>query len=824
MMTIIQPSRVCLAVSLSPCSTNHPESRRFQLSLRLPITNLGAPRAADSSLRFAEHLLLCPNTRTSTVDLRPARPNTLDSFPYLHRSGSSETKQQCEQEHPANRGIQAPQIPSNLPELLRHSPDQVSQHTTYLGSVHPGLAPGYNIPWPVEEQITNNPMHPIQPPQLAQRSQQSEYNKNPKNLKIFAPASEEVLSHHPVESSKLPGLGPQDLYPSSDYHRAQPRLPNIDCLRTTDASRQTYQDPLLPRGTTEQTSHPSMNHSYLYSPVYYHPHVQPAYPAIIPNSPYPSYHSPYQRNFPLSPQYLPSPYYPAPPKTKPDPQQEPILNDEDFYEPIALVYESADEKELDRLLRTKTDSILKLDPFTNKINVDFGYGPLPSLADYQIDKTKIGYHDAFNIDDLYLFEMALRLDELLTDKERLRRWDQRLSWENAEDKRDYWARLSDIDRSRIGIGTGSWWAYRLFGVPFNSRYGYYRILLGQSGLFSIRSTAFRRGTFQAHYPLTGQLKSRFPVWRDGGLGLGRSLIAWVDDRPAVPKPSSKETPTDPKAKEAQEIQKRNQEILNRHFRAEYDRTNLINTIRQSSAIVLQSPRTFPQAYHPIHGHHPPYIQRTTRVPEPARAGHQVNRNLYETFAGQTPTSFHNRVYPHQGFQSLSPSTPRPLKRSVSFTSPSYGGNFAQYNPRNFVDPASLYREPHGYAPPMMDRGAAALTHKTASNLPSQNPSNPASASKTELARAASTATGHLKSQHHSALNSHKQSSPSDSKPKSSASSVAPAAAASGTQNPTAAAPESAPNTRLPKPPLVYTPQTLPDRRVPAQLAAHNLKL
>ncbi|WAR54816.1 hypothetical protein PtB15_4B434 [Puccinia triticina] len=748
-----------------------------------------------SKLRFAEQ----HNTG------RPDRPNTLDNLSYFHRSGPSETKQQCRQDgvfevliygqpaHPPTRGVHAPQVPSNLRSLSQHSPVQVSQQT-YLGSDHPVFAPGY--PWPVEEQI-GNPMHPIQPP-LAQRSHQNDY-KNPKNLKIFTPVSNKFLSHHPVESSKFLGLGPQDSQSSPNHTTFQ--LPNIDYLRTADPS-QAHQDYPLLRGTTDNNINPDMSYAHLYSPKCYYTNGRPAYPASGPDSLYPCC-SPYQRNFPLSSPYVPSTYFPPPSSTTP--QQRTSVNEEDFYLPISHVYESAKEPELDRLLNEKTESILSADPFCNKIDVDYGYGPLPSLADYKIDKTKLGYHDTFNLDDLYLLEMALRLDELLTDKERLRRWDQRLDWENADDKTKLWGRMSDLERSRIGIGVGSWWTYRLFGIPFCSRYGYYRTLIGPGGVFSMRYGDFRKGAIEAHYPLIGTVKSRFPMFRDGGLGLGRALSAWVDGRPV--RPPSRSEKSDAKSNEAQEDQNRNLELQKRWFRAQCNRSNLINAIMQISTVV-GSPR-IPQAYYPVHGHppQPPYLY--PRGFEAGGFGHQLNRSIYEQVAGNSPGGFHSGFptpsFPHQTLR------PQPLKRSVSFTSPGNGGTYAQYS-KNYIDPANLYNM-RPIPNPTLNYGN--------SKDSSQNPSIQRPASRAGETRPASTGKRNSQRQETEPVSTRKDFPPQNSRPEP-----------SSNRNATESVSTSIPNSGLPKPPQIYTSQMIADRmnashsrmRPQTQSDATNLKL
>jgi len=582
----------------------------------------------------------------------------------------------------------------------------------------------------------------------------------------MTPPAAESLPGHPYKSSEL--LGVQDPYSSLGHPQTNYRLSD------------TYQEHLLPRGTATDPVDPSMSYSYPYSPSYYyhhHHHGRPAYPAGVPNSPY-AYYSPYQRTSPLSPQYLPSSYYPLPSPARTTPQTKLIINDdEDFYFPIVGIYRLADEPDLDRLLTQKTDSILTADPFSNKIPVDFGYGPLASLADYKIDKTTLKYYDAFNLDDLYLFEMALRLDELLTHKERLRRWDQRLNWENADDKAQLWNKMRDIERFRIGIGLGSWWAYQLFGICFDPTYGYYRHLLGPGGILTTRCVDFRKGTFKAHYPLSGRLKERFPVWRDGGLGLGRCLLAWVDDRPAPRRPAPGGTADDIKAEVAQEIYNQKVERLNRQFRMQCNISNMINTIRQKTSIA--HPRPTPQSSYTFPGHqqHPSYLHPSASVA--ARFGHPFRRNIYEPAGEKSPGIFHHGIAPQAaGYYQHPPSNPRPLNRSESLPSRTVRPENYGLHPKDHPGGAA---ERLGPKPPV----APGPSRKQ----PAQNPSHPQSTSEPQPKEAAFTELCRSRP-HETEQTTTIQDPPSND----SSSNIHRARPAS----------ES-----LPEPPQLYTPQSLP---------------
>ncbi|KAI7953821.1 hypothetical protein MJO28_006368 [Puccinia striiformis f. sp. tritici] len=626
---------------------------------------------------------------------------------------------------------------TNFPPLPKHSPVEFSQTTYLLGSDHPVFAPG-STPWPVEGPM-GNPMHPIQP-LLGQGPDQNQTGyKNPRNLRIFSPVSDEYLLKYPTEFGKRPALGLQDLHLSPEDPPFNCRTQNVACLRPTEAS-QVDHDHLFPRGGTEGSVDSSMNYLNPYSPSYYYHNGRLPYPAVVPNSPY-AYYRPYQRNFPLSPRPAPTGYCPPPASnTSTTPQENPLIDDEDFYRPISGVYKLADEPELDRLLSEKTDSILGADPFSNEIGVDFGYGSLPSLADYQMDKTAIGYRDAFNIDDLYLFEIALRLDELLTDKERLRRWDQRLNWENSENKKEMWAKMSVIDQHRIGIGTGSWWAYQLFNLPFDSTYGYYRSLLGEGGMFATRRGAFRKGTIKAHYPLSGGIKSKLPIWRDGGLGLGRSLIAWVDGRPARKPPSSAKP--EAKANVNQEAHDTNADLSSRQFRAQCNLANIMNTIRQTSTIIL--PPQLPQAYYTIPGYQQHPLYSPTKVSDPTRFGNRHNRSTHEPIVENSPGSFHNGFTAQAGPCQNQPLKPQPLKRSGSLNSHTQGNAL---HPKDYTGIPNLYRgvsvngtwQRSGLFPqnPPYDL----VSSRVNSNGTDQKPSDELPASKGKPTRPASTAPG-----------------------------------------------------------------------------------
>lgn len=287
--------------------------------------------------------------------------------------------------------------------------------------------------------------------------------------------------------------------------------------------------------------------------------------------------------------------------------------------------------------------------------------------------------------------MTLRLDELLTHKERLRRWDQRLNWENADDKAQLWNKMRDIERFRIGIGLGSWWAYQLFGICFDPTFGYYRHLLGPGGILTTRCEDFRKGKFKAHYPLSGRLKERFPVWRDGGLGLGRCLLAWVDDRPEPRRPAPGSNADEIKAEVAQEIYNQKVERLNRQFRMQCHMSNMIDTIRQNTSITL--PPRIPQAYYTFPGHqqHPSHVHPSAS--EAARFGYPFRRNTYEPADEKSPGIFNHGIAPQAaGYYQHPPSRPHPLNRSESLPSRTARPGYYGLHPKDHPGQSTLYMD------------------------------------------------------------------------------------------------------------------------------------
>ncbi|PLW13301.1 hypothetical protein PCASD_22186 [Puccinia coronata f. sp. avenae] len=163
-------------------------------------------------------------------------------------------------------------------------------------------------------------------------------------------------------------------------------------------------------------------------------------------------------------------------------------------------------------------------PFVEGIDYDYGYGKVGTLG---LKLEQFAREQAYMLDDLYLYELLLRLDESIDEVERQRRWAARLRWEEWSDSRARvlaWSRMAPAERRRLGLAEGSYWASSLFGIPLDSCFGY------SPTNSSSRFSAYRPSShlMRSHYPLSERLRSRFPMWTRGGLGLGRRLSNWLD--------------------------------------------------------------------------------------------------------------------------------------------------------------------------------------------------------------------------------------------------------------------------------------------------------
>lgn len=160
------------------------------------------------------------------------------------------------------------------------------------------------------------------------------------------------------------------------------------------------------------------------------------------------------------------------------------------------------------------------DPFTESIGFDYGYGRMKALGSYGLTPDRLSRTQTHLLDDLYLYELLLRLDCTLDEQERVRRWQERLRWEEIVDSRERvenWSRMAADARRRLGVDEGSFWAANLFGAPLSPRMGYTTRPLAGPAMNSSR-----------HYNLTPGLASRYPMWEHGGFGLGRRISNWMD--------------------------------------------------------------------------------------------------------------------------------------------------------------------------------------------------------------------------------------------------------------------------------------------------------
>ncbi|KAG0150239.1 hypothetical protein CROQUDRAFT_652661 [Cronartium quercuum f. sp. fusiforme G11] len=169
------------------------------------------------------------------------------------------------------------------------------------------------------------------------------------------------------------------------------------------------------------------------------------------------------------------------------------------------------------------------DPFSYGIDHDYGYGRIPPLNTYGLHPHSFGPEFGPTLDDLYLFELMLRSDAILSEHERLRRWQERLAWEelNELERANRWRQMSLMRRRELGLGHGSYWGSRFGSLPLDHTLGYVHPfpIMGRS--------AIRRGHTHplgfpgpAHYPLSGSLGMRYPMWGVGGLGIGRRISGW----------------------------------------------------------------------------------------------------------------------------------------------------------------------------------------------------------------------------------------------------------------------------------------------------------
>ncbi|EGG06408.1 uncharacterized protein MELLADRAFT_106705 [Melampsora larici-populina 98AG31] len=165
-------------------------------------------------------------------------------------------------------------------------------------------------------------------------------------------------------------------------------------------------------------------------------------------------------------------------------------------------------------------STIGMDPFVDGINHDYGYGRVPPLSSYGLSPTGFQPSHGPMLDDLYLFELMLRSDQLLSERERLNRWEERMRWEELNDleRENQWKQMSLMRRAQLGLGGGSYWGSQLGGVPIDHSLGYHN-MIPASGRSAISAGILG----QPHYGLSSGLATRYPMWGIGGLGMGRRI-------------------------------------------------------------------------------------------------------------------------------------------------------------------------------------------------------------------------------------------------------------------------------------------------------------
>ncbi|KNZ63796.1 hypothetical protein VP01_10g5 [Puccinia sorghi] len=169
------------------------------------------------------------------------------------------------------------------------------------------------------------------------------------------------------------------------------------------------------------------------------------------------------------------------------------------------------------------------DPFLHGIDHDYGYGTIGPLSSYGLAAAVPPREYGQMLDDLYLFEMMLRLDRALDQEETLLRWRERLAWEELGqmERRLRWEQMDMMERSRLGIGTGSFWGNQLGGWPIDPTFGYVSPVLttmaphGRAPIMGVLDSP--------HYPLSTPLMSNYPMWDVGGLGIGARISPWIAD-------------------------------------------------------------------------------------------------------------------------------------------------------------------------------------------------------------------------------------------------------------------------------------------------------
>lgn len=168
-------------------------------------------------------------------------------------------------------------------------------------------------------------------------------------------------------------------------------------------------------------------------------------------------------------------------------------------------------------------------PFLYGIDHDYGYGAIGPLSSYGLVAQLPPREYGQMLDDLYLFEMMLRLDLALDEGERMLRWRERLAWEELSQMERLlrWQQMDMMDRCRLGIGMGSFWGNQLGGFPIDSTFGYVSPIIAQQFIDPYGRAPIMGVLDSPHYPLSSPLMSTYPMWDVGGLGVGARISPWL---------------------------------------------------------------------------------------------------------------------------------------------------------------------------------------------------------------------------------------------------------------------------------------------------------
>ncbi|KAA1080154.1 hypothetical protein PGTUg99_017244 [Puccinia graminis f. sp. tritici] len=239
------------------------------------------------------------------------------------------------------------------------------------------------------------------------------------------------------------------------------------------------------------------------------------YPATMMS--HPSYHSPSL----LYPGVMADPYYQQ--MTSTLPRSLPMFSDPYFMNQMAF----AGSRNVHSTLPL---NYTMQNPFLHGIDHDYGYGAIGPLKNYGLVARSPPREYGQMLDDLYLYEMMLRLDRALVKGERILRWRERLAWEELDlaERRLLWEQMNMMERSRLGLGMGSFWGHQLGGLPINSTFGYASPNILAEEVMVPYGRAPIMGVLDGpHYPLSSPLMPTYPMWDVGGLGVGARISPWL---------------------------------------------------------------------------------------------------------------------------------------------------------------------------------------------------------------------------------------------------------------------------------------------------------